>query len=778
MQYIQLQGQLVEELDLPINGNYNLFIDTTDNLIKAQDSEGNLTGGGSSLIEVTKAELTTAINAGTLIPGSFYKITGAGTSDVDNAIQEGGNTIILQAATTSSIHQKGIGLFWNPNYYNPNTDMGEYSVWDNSLKLRTDRSITGAFFDMEETINCDAPSNVVLRPNIIDDFAIVTLTDYTTLSYFSDSANYPIPFNSSNTDISGDFIQAVELPAYAEGNKVIWGGRVWTNLNGNVGSSTSRWNLNPEDWEKISYNTTDYNLVADIIEYDYENDRISYRKDVEHEVEVSSNNWESDGSVNDIREFPWGHPDIYSVSLADSSTVGLVNFDNTNSIDRLYLKSGSRFEANYWGKYNSFRNIYGDIDSDIENLSLGRGIIFNKIRLGINSTIGGAGTLYIVGNDGDTVTNIIMNTDCDLYGMDLYQYARINNITIDMGSDIYNITIYDDSYIQDLDMSMGCSLNSITMGKSSDINNIEFGHDSYLSNLNLDTGSTINTITLERSSFIEYTSLGIDCSLYEIKLGLDASMYCNTLNNQNGSASYINTVSLGDSASINNITLYDNTYIENIKMSPNTGFGQVGLTGSGAHISNFDMDQNSGFGQLSIDATSSAAYLNNFKIGQDAGFGGIDITGPEEDVTIERGFNNFQVNVSVAGATAALGTAVWADKGGFGLLDPSKSFHILDTTDWDASTDSLNYYLPSGGYNGQTIKFFMNSNGSNLEGNAGRLNIWLDSLGTPTNIGAEHIQYPWYPFVKPYPNESETRTDSPTAIWLNGKWIIDNDRWD
>lgn len=777
MQYIQLQGQVAEALDLPINGSYNLFIDTSDNLIKAQDSDGNLTGGGTPLIEVTKAGLDTAISGSTLIPGAFYKITGVGGTG-SNRIQEGGDTVILQAATTSSINLRGIGLFWNPKYYNPSTDLGEYSVWDNSLRLRTDRSITGAFFDMGETINCDAPANVILKPNIIDDMAIVTLTDYAASSYFSNAANYPIPFTSSNTGITGDFIEVLEYPSYAEGDKVIWGGRVWENLNGNVGSTENRWELNPEDWEVVPYFFTDYNLVADIIEYDYENNSISYRKNVKHNIEVSSNYWERDGDINAIREFPWGHPDIYDVSLENTSTSGLVNFDNTNSIDGLHMKNSSRFEANYWGKHNNFNKIFGDCDSDIENLSLGRYVTFSQIRLGINSTIGSGGVLYIVGNDGDTMTDITMTTNCDIYGIELYQYARLDNISMGMNSDIYAMTMYDDSYLQDIEMSMGSSIHSITAGKSSNINNIRLEDDAYLANLNLDTSSTINTISLARSSFIEYTSLGVGCSMYDIELGFDSAMYCNSLINQNGNTSNINSISLGSGASANNITLYDNTYIENVKISDNGSFDQVGLTGSGAYISNFDVEQNGGFGGLSINATNSPAFLNNFKIGQNSGFGGMGITGPVENVTIERGFNNWEAGKLIAGVTASFDPGFnWANTNSLDSLDTNKSFQILDTTGWDASTTTLNYYLADGDFDGQTIKFFMTSDGTNINGNAGNLRIWLNSFSSMDDFSNVQTQQPWYPFSQ-NTDYTQMRVDIPQCIWLNGRWIIDNDAWD
>jgi hypothetical protein len=61
MQYIQLQGQVAAELDTPLAGGFNLFVDASDNTIRVKDSEGNLTGGVISLVEITRAELLTAI---------------------------------------------------------------------------------------------------------------------------------------------------------------------------------------------------------------------------------------------------------------------------------------------------------------------------------------------------------------------------------------------------------------------------------------------------------------------------------------------------------------------------------------------------------------------------------------------------------------------------------------------------------------------------------------------------------------------------------------------
>jgi hypothetical protein len=75
MQYIQLQGQVAADLDTPLEGGFNLFIDTNDGSIKSKDSEGNISTAGGGLVETTYSELSASFVAGTLTPGTYYKIT-------------------------------------------------------------------------------------------------------------------------------------------------------------------------------------------------------------------------------------------------------------------------------------------------------------------------------------------------------------------------------------------------------------------------------------------------------------------------------------------------------------------------------------------------------------------------------------------------------------------------------------------------------------------------------------------------------------------------------
>ena len=773
MQYIQLQGQVAETLDSPINGAFNLFIDTADGTIKAKDSDGNLTGGGTSLTELTYNQLTASIDSGSLTPGAFYKITQASTSSNNSwtTFEEGGSTIILQAATTSSISKRGIGLFHNPNY-------DSASVWDNTfvLQMQTNTYSTDTFFNMGETINCDGTSDVILRPNVIDTSAIVVVDNYHSASFFADLENYPIAFTGSNTGITGSFIGVFSSASYAIGDKVIWGGRVWENLSGSIGWEDGSYDLNAEDWVKVPYQSGLYTLVADEIEFDIEMNYIQYRKDIKKNVEVAQT-YDADEGI--IKQFPWGHPNIKNVSLENTSTNGLINFHNSNTIDGLYMKHGSRFEANYWGKGNTFSDIYGDVDSDIESLSLGHGCDIRKIRLGINSTIGGSGTIFIAGNDGgNALYGITMDNDSDIYDIELYQYASMHNLTIGMNSGIYAMNIYNDAGVYDCNLEMNSRIAYTSMGRNSSIYQIELQPDSYIENFNMDYQSQMHHIRLGGSSYLEYMSLGKNCSISEIDLGLDCGSFCNNLYESAGNESSITAISLGSNSNFDNINLYPGTYIQNINGSDNSGFNQLTITGSNSYIANFEIEQNGGFGGFTIDGTSEPVTFNTFKIGQDSGFGGLgNVITTNTNVTIERGFNNFQANEFRLGITGSFG---WNDIGSMPSLDSSKTFHILDTTGWDAATSDLNYYLPNGSYDGHTVKFFLTGYGANMTGtNIGRLRIWCN-MGLPSNVTSAGGNNPWYPFSK-YDtglNQYVVRPDVPTAIWLNNKWIIDNDNWD
>ena len=103
MQYIQLQGQVAETLDTPLEGGFNLFIDTADGTIKAKDSDGNLTSAGGGLVETTYSEISASFVGGTLTAGTYYKITDFKTCYDQPNYNVNGNAITVGNYKTGSV---------------------------------------------------------------------------------------------------------------------------------------------------------------------------------------------------------------------------------------------------------------------------------------------------------------------------------------------------------------------------------------------------------------------------------------------------------------------------------------------------------------------------------------------------------------------------------------------------------------------------------------------------------------------------------------------------
>jgi hypothetical protein len=103
MQYIQLQGQVGSQLDTPLEGGFNLFIDTNDGSIKAKDSDGNLTSAGGGLVETTYSEISASFVGGTLTPGTYYKITDFKTCYDQPNYNVYGNAITVGNYKTGSV---------------------------------------------------------------------------------------------------------------------------------------------------------------------------------------------------------------------------------------------------------------------------------------------------------------------------------------------------------------------------------------------------------------------------------------------------------------------------------------------------------------------------------------------------------------------------------------------------------------------------------------------------------------------------------------------------
>lgn len=182
---------------------------------------------GGSFEDITYVEALSLVSTSTLKPGTLYRITGVHKNKVDVTIpvlyDDGTNS-----GTTIYLTALTTSEFstegWG-EFYNPRYDQGTYGAVDG----------TGVYLY-----------------NIWD----------------------------------GDNPDAGVAPSYDADRKIIWGGYVWTNITGDLGTATSVVELEGTDWTKVAYNTTDYAFVIDYIEYDWVNDWILRRRQAEPVIDV------------------------------------------------------------------------------------------------------------------------------------------------------------------------------------------------------------------------------------------------------------------------------------------------------------------------------------------------------------------------------------------------------------------------------------------------------------------------------------------------------------
>lgn len=153
-----------------------------------------------------------------------------------------------------------------------------------------------------------------------------------------------------------------ENEIYSIGNTVIWGGRVWTNVTGNVGVSSDIFTLDSPDWTIVNYNTTDYNVVFDAIRYDVLTDKILYRNEANSNIVSISNQSIYYFDNNAIKYFQWGN--LYNSDL----NKGIGNQVITNSYNENINFRGI-LQTNITMDNLSYQTVTFDTASSQDNIS-------------------------------------------------------------------------------------------------------------------------------------------------------------------------------------------------------------------------------------------------------------------------------------------------------------------------------------------------------------------------------------------------------------------------
>jgi hypothetical protein len=350
--------------------NPSIYVAEDNEVVLGQVFVKALIGGGASIVTKTKAEIDTMISGNTLVAGQWYEITGVHPTLYDDGTTSG-TTIYLMAISTNKLATSGIGTFYNPKY---NQAVSGFGIWDDKM-YGTFSSIVGNFdYIGKETVTADnGATGLVLADGMIrwvsgDWSGATSITGGT---------------SGATANVSG-----FTSPTYSVGAKVFWGGYAWSNVNGNVGSATNVLTLNAE-WTKIAYNTTDYNIAYDEIEYDYANNMIIMRYDVVNNIKVIFSALAGvyfSGTLgipyNGIAVQQWGngfngtvggHSKIVTNGYDES-----VNFRGASQLNMTFEILGRNYNIEF-GKDSKQENITFKNSSTNNNISLGAGAMQTSI---------------------------------------------------------------------------------------------------------------------------------------------------------------------------------------------------------------------------------------------------------------------------------------------------------------------------------------------------------------------------------------------------------------
>jgi hypothetical protein len=721
-----------------------------------------------------------------------------------NEIQDGGTTIILQAATDSTLSKKGIGLFYVPNYENPQVPTAQpdnnYLVWDSTSRLEFSSSF--GVFDHDEFVYLYAngsSSISYLRANIGN--SSMTLEEPDDTDFFTNPANYPMSIVGDNTSAWAGIVDTYEVASYNVGDCVIWGGRVWMNRSGSLGFTTGGWpleqlTLNEDDWTVVPFNETSYTIVADLIEYEFEWDNISYRKGANNvEVRCDGRLMLDYWGYNMIKYFPWGHYGTQNISINNSYLDAFVNYPHDAEAHQIKFADYGGFNAHYWGRRTGIYNITGDINAHMVSLNLGYRTEIRDITLGSDALIS---DIYTYDNDNynTALENIILGTDAaiddDWDNIYMYNGSYMQNLILETNSSISDINLYKQSSIRDTKLGINSYIAGIGLNDYADFRQVELGISSYIEYINADVSACFKRVKLGIDSYINTIGIGVNGYFKHIEMGDQSSMYCNQIGDYSyfqyvnlginssiyyinqtsgysnfeninvGVDSYIHNIQLGVNCSFNHVTVAsdstissidasgaDNAYIRQLDIGTLVSFGGITME-DGSYIRRMDIGNDSEIGSILLTGGTS---ISDFSISNDAGFGGLDILASSSLSNFEIGQNSGfccgEITSSMDSVTLSRGfnnlynnqTFTGISGSAFGNQNDlpyidfdNRGVAVLDITNFPE--DTVNYRLADGNYEGQEIKFVVRVNSGTVYPTPTDVRVWADNLQYPIQYNA------------------------------------------
>ena len=203
-------------------------------------------------------------------------------------------------------------------------------------------------------------------------------------------------------------------------DKVIWGGKLWINTTGSVGSNDDETTMNATDWTLITSDTLYYDKIFDI-EYDFSNDSINLQSDDWGNIVRVYNVLYSYINITD-----WGN-----ALIKNNSTYGVYNnhgdieiYENENCFRIFANKAGSIYRnLNIAGIFSNSGGVVENIGNRMFQITLNTGwiarnimrgdIISNSTSVQYNSNNGNisGNTAYVTNNSNN---GVISNNACNI----------------------------------------------------------------------------------------------------------------------------------------------------------------------------------------------------------------------------------------------------------------------------------------------------------------------------------------------------------------------------
>lgn len=441
-------------------------------------------------------------------------------------------------------------------------------------------------------------------------------------------------------------------------------------------------------WEVVPYNETDYNMVIDSIEYEYEHDNISYRKNEYNEVTSEFWNTVWNWGYSIIKAFPWGNDNVWNTSFKNSYLHSLVNF-NGSYMENIIVKQKGGFNAHYWGRDSQYYNITLDEGAHMVSMNVGYNNQIFDIKLGQNARIS---SIYLSDNNqgqyerfsnidmasgylGEGVSTYIENVhvypQSSFYSIVMesgdyeYQNSYINNIVLIQNSGIFNIKMNQSSRLEniwatnygrmrDIEIGRGTYISNISIYNSGDIFNVKlnggsnynWGNYSYISNVSIGQYGYFHDVNVGLNSYINNVDMSTNGNRFKyIDLGVKSNISNITYNGNNNNLEYIkldvnsalynvdfsggcslNYINIGTDSYAHNLHLEgENCSINNINMNINSYFYNLYLVGNNCNVRYIDLGIDCGFDNLHLNHQSN--FVNYIKLNNSSYFNNLTFNG-------------------------------------------------------------------------------------------------------------------------------------------------------